>query len=37
MAVDARRELMNLPDDLWTKVIIEFCRDGDDGVFKVLK
>lgn len=37
MPVGAWRELMNLPDDLWTKVNIEFYRDADDGVFKVLE
>ncbi len=37
MPVGTRRELMNLPDDLWTKVNIEFYRDAEDGVFKVLE
>ena len=37
MPVGARRELMNLPDDLWTKVNIEFYRDAEDGVFKLLE
>ena len=37
MPVGARRDLMNLPDDLWTKVNIEFYRDGEDGVFKVFE
>ena len=37
MPVGARRELMNLPDDLWTKVNIEFYRDAEDGVFKILE
>ncbi|MCY4594278.1 MAG: BREX system Lon protease-like protein BrxL [Bryobacterales bacterium] len=37
MPVGARRELMNLPDDLWTKVNIEFYRDAQDGVFKILE
>ena len=37
MPVSARRELMNLPDDLWTKVNIEFYRDAEDGVFKLLE
>ena len=36
MPVSARRELMNLPDDLWTKVNIESYRDAGDGVFKIL-
>ena len=37
MPVGARRELMNLPDDVWTKVNIEFYADAQDGVFKVLE
>ena len=37
MPIGARRELMNMPDDLWTKVNIEFYRDAEDGVFKVLE
>ena len=37
MPVGARRELMNLDDDVWTKVNIEFYRDAQDGVFKVLE
>ena len=37
MPVGARRELMNLPDELWTKVNIEFYSDAQDGVFKVLE
>ena len=37
MPVSARRELMNLPDDLWTKVNIEFYLDAEDGVFKLLE
>ena len=37
MPVGARRELNNLPDDLWTKLNIEFYRDAADGVFKVLE
>lgn len=35
MPVGARRELMNLDDDVWTN--IEFQRDTQDGVFKVLE
>ena len=34
--VTARRQLNDLPDDLWTKIGIEFYRDGPDGVFKAL-
>ena len=37
MPVGARRELANLPDDVWTKLNIEFYRDGPDAVFKVLE
>ena len=37
MPVGARRELMNLPDDLWTKVNIEFYGDAEAGVFKLLE
>ncbi len=37
MPVSARRELMNLPDELWTKLNIEFYLDGPDGVFKLLE
>ena len=37
MPVSARRELMNIPDDLWTKVNIEFYLDAEDGVFKLLE
>ncbi len=37
MPVGARRELMNLEDDVWTKVNIEFYRDAQDEVFKVLE
>ncbi len=34
--VSARRQLNELPDDLWTKIKIEFYKDGPDGVFKAL-
>ena len=34
--VTARRQLNDLPDDLWTRIGIEFYRDGPDGVFKAL-
>ncbi len=37
MPVAARRELMNLPDDLWTRLNIEFYSDAHDGVFKALE
>ena len=36
MPVAARRALNDLPDDVWTKVNIEFYRDPADGVFKAL-
>ncbi len=36
MPVSARRALNDLPDDLWTKVNIEFYRDAADAVFKAL-
>jgi len=34
MPVSARRGLNDLPDDLWTKISIEFYKDPDDAVFK---
>jgi len=36
MPVAARRALNDLPDDLWTKINIEFYSDPIDGVFKAL-
>jgi ATP-dependent Lon protease len=36
MPVGTRRALNDLPDDLWTKVNIEFYRDATDAVFKAL-
>ena len=36
MPVSARRALNDLPDDLWTKISIEFYSDPADGVFKAL-
>ncbi len=36
MPVAARRALNDLPDDVWTKVNIEFYSDPADGVFKAL-
>ena len=32
--VSARRQLNDLPDELWTKIGIEFFRDPADAVFK---
>jgi ATP-dependent Lon protease len=37
MPVSARRQLNELPDDVWTKVNIEFYRDAPDAVFKALE
>lgn len=37
MPVSARRQLNDLPDDLWTKIGIEFYRDSADAVFKALE
>jgi ATP-dependent Lon protease len=36
MPVATRRALNDLPDDLWTKLNIEFYRDAPDAVFKAL-
>ena len=36
MPVSARRQLNDLPDDLWTRISIEFYKDGADAVFKAL-
>ena len=36
MPVSARRALNDLPDELWTKINIEFYSDPADGVFKSL-
>jgi ATP-dependent Lon protease len=37
MPVSARRGLNDLPEDLWTKISIEFYKDPDDAVFKGLE
>ena len=34
MPVSARRQLNDLPDDLWTKVNIEFYGEAPDAFFK---
>lgn len=34
--VSARRQLNDLPDEMWTKLSIEFYRDASDAVFKAL-
>jgi ATP-dependent Lon protease len=36
MPVAARRQLNDLPDDLWTRISIEFDKDAADAVFKSL-
>ena len=36
MPVSARRQLNDLPGDLWTKISIEFYSDPSDGFFKVI-
>jgi ATP-dependent Lon protease len=36
MPVAARRQLADLPDDIWTKINIEFYKDAADAVFKAL-
>jgi ATP-dependent Lon protease len=36
MPVSCRRQLNDLPDDLWTKISIEFYKDTADAVFKAL-
>ena len=36
LPVSARRQLNDLPDDMWTKIGIEFYRDATDAVFKAL-
>lgn len=36
MPVAVRRQLHDLPDELWTKINIEFYKDSADAVFKAL-
>ena len=36
MPVAARRQLTDLPDDVWTRLNIEFYKDAADAVFKAL-
>jgi ATP-dependent Lon protease len=36
MPVSARRQLTELPDELWTRISIEFYKDTSDAVFKAL-
>ncbi len=37
LPVAARRALNDLPDDVWTKISIEFYRDGADAAYKALE
>lgn len=37
MPVAARKQLNELPDELWTKVNVEFYKDAADAVFKALE
>ena len=37
LPVAARRQLNDLPDDVWTKISIEFYRDAADAAFKALE
>ena len=36
LPVSARRQLNDLPDEIWTRISIEFYKDGPDAVFKAL-
>jgi len=36
MPIAARRQLNDLPDELWTRISIEFYKDSADAVFKAL-
>ncbi len=36
MPVAARKQLNDLPDDVWTRLSIEFYKDTSDAVFKSL-
>ncbi len=37
MPVSARRQLNDLPDEMWTRINIEFYKDAADAVFKALE
>nr|WP_044551318.1 BREX system Lon protease-like protein BrxL [Azospirillum lipoferum] len=37
MPVSARKQLNDLPDELWTRISIEFYKDAADAVFKALE
>lgn len=34
MPVACRRQLVDRPDDMWTRINIEFYKDSSDAVFK---
>jgi len=36
MPIAARRQLNDLPDELWTRITVEFYKDAADAVFKAL-
>jgi ATP-dependent Lon protease len=36
MPVSARRQLNDLPDEIWTRIAIEFYKDAADAVFRAL-
>ena len=36
MPIAARKQLNDLPDELWTKINVEFYKDSADAVFKAL-
>ena len=36
MPIPARQHLNDLPDDLWTRISIEYYKDSADAVFKAL-
>ena len=37
MPVNARRQINDLPNDLWTEISVEFYKDAKDAVFKVFE
>ncbi len=37
LPVSPRRQLDDLPDEIWTKISIEFYRDATDAAFKALE
>ena len=36
MPVTCRRQLVVLPDDMWTRINIEFYKNASDAIFKAL-